>query len=62
MLQAVLFSSVDPNQGLIIAKRHYAAIGGHRGTPDPETETACAPSGAGWSCCVAGQRSLRTDT
>jgi len=36
MLKAALFSRVDADQGLIIAKRHYAAIGGHRAAPDPE--------------------------
>jgi hypothetical protein len=37
-LRAALFSRVGPDQGLIIAKRDYAAIGGHRAGPDPESD------------------------
>lgn len=36
MLGAALFSRVDTAQGLIIAKRHYEALGGHRATSDTE--------------------------
>lgn len=38
MLKAALFSRVDADQGLIIAKRHYATIGGHRAGADPEAD------------------------
>ncbi len=38
MLKAALFGRVDADQGLIIAKRHYAALGGHRAGADPEAD------------------------
>jgi glycosyltransferase involved in cell wall biosynthesis len=38
MLRSALFSRVGPNQGLIIAKRHYTKIGGHPAASDPEAE------------------------
>jgi glycosyltransferase involved in cell wall biosynthesis len=38
MLKAALFSRVEADQGLVIAKRHYTAVGGHRAAPDPEAD------------------------
>jgi len=38
MLKAALFNRVDADQGLVIAKRHYTALGGHRAAADPEAD------------------------
>ena len=38
MLKAALFSRVGADQGLIISRRHYSTIGGHRSGSDPEAD------------------------
>ena len=38
MLRTALFSRVEPDQGLIIARRQYEAMGGHRAAADTEAD------------------------
>ena len=38
MLRTALFSRIEPDQGLIIARRQYEVMGGYRAAPDTETD------------------------